>query len=647
MIQVMLLCAALAALKCAAHGAVPPGGNPLPPTPATTAAGSAGDSSQATSAEVREVMSKVSAVQTNVGDIQKKLSSWQVPEIILVISVVALAGLCWLCGHLYYKRLRCLTLKNLAAVASARESGESVMKALENEISLLTQIPDPSKERQAIKDNLILIINKIGTLMGRLGSELNPLLTERSFTDGVKALKETISIQPKPPSALSPDVQNAATLLKQFGERVGKIASNLGSVEERLGRYDGIVTEVDNAKQQLERSATAFQETVRKTAADLDNLQKEVRIEVSKVSSKTESIDLLLNDQTNICKRVLKIAEEREAEARNALAGASSKLAEAEKRLTDAKQEQAILEDKRKAAAKASADESAKRQTNQDLRDAATLAQAQAESEHRASALAKANAEAERQSATAEWRAAELARDEAADKLKRADSREKETEKALTDLAALREKTSKDIADQERLAQGNQHRLEKAISTETKANEALQAAASTQQAAIAAREEAAEMLRQAKGFIDSLWPEGFRGGGPLAEVRREIEGRLAQNHPEAGVLRASLSRYRWTLASAISQDVPEVLSEVGRCAYRYWRTFGLTPSQSDSEARKWAGVLSAQVGPHFSVWIASPGSLKEPTRMNFKPGGPPHVTEAKTWSVLNAKNIAVKLADVV
>jgi hypothetical protein len=494
---------------------------------------------------------------------------WVTPSTIAlgVLNIVLALGVGLLCYWGLSKTLRkkvalalSETLRDeVAAAFKAVKEGlaQESREGKETLASLRKVLPDPS-----------------GQFVGKPGA----LLTKGDLKTEIDGLIRAISSQPKPSPTLGAEAQNAATQLEQFGERAAKISGVLGSIEQRLGRYDVIVAGVEKAGQQMVQTVSVFQTLMGDTAKVLGSLRTDMAGAASEVSGKAAKLEKLL--------------------------------------------------------------------------DAAIEVKAQAEGERQAAARVKAEAEAERRAGAADRQAAESARAEAAASRDQASRRRQEAADELktlegkrADLALVQANADRAIAKQAALEQESQRALADAMRTKGEAEASLQAVASEREAARAAREETAGMLRQAQGFIDSLWPEGFRDGGPLVEMRRGIEGRLAEDNPEAGVLLAALSGYRWVLASASSQDVPKALSEVSRCAYRYWKTCGLTATQSDDEAKKLAGVLSAQVEPHFSVRVASPKSQKEPTWMIYGTQG--QVAEAETWSVLNNKGIAVERAKVV
>ena len=673
-IHLLLLCAALTALKCLGQPAVAPGSSSNPATPLADGGKRESDSSPATSAQVREVLAGYSGIQTSmgamqksVGDLQKgagelqnRIPSWQIAAMILVVLAVVVAGLGWLFARRYYRLLRdhvdeCLRDE----LASVRKGFD---ERLEQELAPLRRTPEQAdRESKRIEKPLGEIRDEIIKLKGRLGSELNPLLTENRFQGEIKRWEETISKQPKASSAFGAEAQNAVAQLEHFGSRADKISTVLTSIEQRLRGYDVVIAGIEGARQQMVQAASVLQTSAGSTTKVLASLGTEVGRAVSEVSGKVANIGSLLARQTAICEEAQATAKQQEEHAKNALAEASAERRKAEALNKDAEAKQADLEQERgraEAARKASVDACAKelaaRQANQNWVDETNRANAQAKTEREAAKAVKAAAETEHKEAAADRRAAELARVEAVAKLEQA-SQERQSaakertalESKMAELAVRQANANQAIAKQAADEEKNRKILADAEMAKTEAEARLHVATEEREAEEAAREEATASLKQAKELVGSLWPEGFRDGGVLVDVRREIEGRLGKQNPEAGVLLAVLSRYRWALASAATPELAEVLSEVSRCAYRYWKAGGLTAPQSDEEAKKWAGVFSAHVAPHFSVRVASPGSLKEPTWMNFKQGGAPHVAEAETWSVLNAKNIAVKRADVI
>jgi hypothetical protein len=140
--------------------------------------------------------------------------------------------------------------------------------------SLRKVLPDPS-----------------GQFVGKPGA----LLTKGDLKTEIDGLIRAISSQPKPSPTLGAEAQNAATQLEQFGERAAKISGVLGSIEQRLGRYDVIVAGVEKAGQQMVQTVSVFQTLMGDTAKVLGSLRTDMAGAASEVSGKAAKLEKLLD----------------------------------------------------------------------------------------------------------------------------------------------------------------------------------------------------------------------------------------------------------------------------------------------------------------------------------------------------------------
>lgn len=220
-------------------------------------------------------------------------------------------------------------------------------------------------------------------------------------------------------------------------------------------------------------------------------------------------------------------------------------------------------------------------------------------------------------------------------------------EKQKREINLAVEERNKAIARETALREENQKRLEEARRENAQAAEERKAATANRTAAEETRAKFQEEKRQVEQLTRALWPDAFAENGPLAESRREIQTAVWRESVEAGTLLAALFRFRVLSRSGNTHEMPDVLSDLSRCAYRYWKSLGLNQERAAAAAKSWADALTAQTPKPFSIQVAIPGMPKEVTWMNYKPGGPPQLAEVETWAILNERNIAVKKADVV
>jgi hypothetical protein len=265
-----------------------------------------------------------------------------------------------------------------------------------------------------------------------------------------------------------------------------------------------------------------------------------------------------------------------------------------------------------------------------------------------AQADARETAAAERREAEACLAEAKSIRADTERKHHELGDREKGLSQRETEIASKSQELEQDTLRQQALLADNQKALAELKRVKIETEEERQAAANERHVAQSERERAEAKLREAERFTDAFWPDAFQPAGPLFQSRQEIQQRFSGDGcPEAGLLLAALFRFHLVASAAPASEWPGPLGEMSRCAYRYWKACGLTPDQRDERAKQWAVAFNTRVAPNYGIKVASPGLPKEPTWMSYKPGSPPRVTEAETWAVLNAKNIAVVQADVV
>lgn len=551
---------------------------------------------------------------------------------VLILSVVA--GICYL-----WRSKKAGEAAKSSIESKLDEMTSQSTKVQEDLDKLSSQKPNDTAERDS-RD----MLGKLDKISGEIRSLDNRVIVENSFSSLTRGLSEIKASIDKPANAITEVVNKISQIDNALRNRDLALTSQLPAVTSKISQA---AVNLEAVSVPLKEHTARLGEIRQK----LDASNAVITLELPRQSATMSTLASTFQQ-----------AEKRCSEERNK---AAEDVRKAELLLTQSAAEQTKLEKlKREADASVEASQKAKgeaekvRQEAERARAALNAEGAWVEEERRGTVQDRKDAQLERQRAGEDLKQAETARRQAVDRLEESAVKERQAADKLAAattkeiaVAAKEQGLKAEIAVAENLRNETKELKEQAANNNIAAEKARRDAATDLAASNLARSDAQARLASAESLTDSLWPDMMRRNGLLFDSRAQIEAHISAGSGEAGFLIASLFRLRVVASRVASQpglaeEWPDVLSEVSRAGYRYWKACGYTPAQTDGEVKRWAEVMGQLVAPNYTIKVASPGLPKDSTWMNFKPGPPPHIVEVETWSVINQKNIAVKRAEV-
>ena len=454
----------------------------------------------------------------------------------------------------------------------------------------------------------------------------------------------------KPASMITDQQKHALEQIVQFSNRTPELEKRLSLIVNGISNADTRLANLNVVCDKVEKASYAARQSLQETEDRLAPILVEVADKAASLDETAKLLDTQLCQQSENLQSTQAAATRWEEAATHAQEQAERNSVEAQ-RLA---REREALEQKRcdaeaalKAKEAATTKELAERQENQRLRDEGLKHKAEATAKERAADEAKGAEERARNEAKSEREKAEVERKTSEDIKMQIAGRQAALEKQKREVDLAVEEKNKAIARETALREENQKLVQEALKESAKAAQDRKVAMANRLAAEATRDQFLKEKGQVERLIMTMWPDAFAENGPLAETRREIQSEVERERVEAGTLLAALFRFRVLARSVNTIEMPDVLSDLSRCAYRYWKAQGLSQERAAAAAKSWADALTPQIPAPFRIQVPSPGMPKDNTWMNYRPGGPPQLAEAETWAILNERNIAVKKADVV